>query len=437
MAASPATTGAMVSLASGPSEIEGLLAGDPVVIAGYNSPRQTVVSGPPDAVDRVADRARAAGLAATRLRVGHAFHSPHMQPAAVALAEVLAREPLRPLRRSIASTVNGAILPSQVNLRSLLCRQVTAPVRFIEALAAAGAVNLWIEVGPDRVLGRLLPECNPDTPAVSTDAGGPSWTGLLRAAGAAFALGALARPEALSDGRLVRPIDLDWRPRFFVNPCELAPASECEHEPELADGRGSAVGDRAAAHAGTSGSSAGALVRRLVARRAELPLESVRDGDRLLSDLHLNSIAVGELVAEAARGLGLAPPMTPTDYADATVGEAARALEQLAETGVSAAPADVGAHPVGRRFLGPGVHAGVGRATARRAPSSARGRPRPRRDHRSRRTPVRRSGETGVRAIGLRGRGRQPAARSRRAANPARCWPPRGRSCGGRVRHGS
>ncbi len=50
----------------------------------------------------------------------------------------------------------------------------------------------------------------------------------------------------------------------------------------------------------------------------------------MLSDLHLNSISVGQLVVEAARRLGLRPPSSPTDYARATVAEVAEALSQQA-----------------------------------------------------------------------------------------------------------
>ena len=55
----------------------------------------------------------------------------------------------------------------------------------------------------------------------------------------------------------------------------------------------------------------------------------MRDESRLLGDLHLNSITVGQLAAEAARRLEVPPPVTPTDYATATVAELAEALERL------------------------------------------------------------------------------------------------------------
>jgi acyl transferase domain-containing protein len=98
------------------------------------------------------------------------------------------------------------------------------------------------------------------------------------------------------------------------------------------------------------------LLRGLVAARAELPASAVRDDSRLLSDLHLNSITVGQLVVEASRRLGLGPPASPTDYALATVAEVAAALAERAR--LELAPGRVGASGAGLD-ADPPVPAGV------------------------------------------------------------------------------
>jgi enediyne polyketide synthase len=67
-------------------------------------------------------------------------------------------------------------------------------------------------------------------------------------------------------------------------------------------------------------------VRRLVGERLELPIATIEDSSKLLDDLHLNSISVAQLVAEAARRLDLPPPPAPTQYANATLLEIAKAL---------------------------------------------------------------------------------------------------------------
>ncbi len=71
-------------------------------------------------------------------------------------------------------------------------------------------------------------------------------------------------------------------------------------------------------------------MRRLVAERLELPIATIENESRLLDDLHLNSISVAQLVAEAARHLNLSPPSAPTNYANATISEIAKALEAAA-----------------------------------------------------------------------------------------------------------
>ena len=68
-------------------------------------------------------------------------------------------------------------------------------------------------------------------------------------------------------------------------------------------------------------------------KRAELPVATVQDEHRMLSDLHLNSITVGQLVSEAARHLGLPRVLGLTDFANASVAEMARALEELKQAG--------------------------------------------------------------------------------------------------------
>jgi enediyne polyketide synthase len=326
--------GAMASLATDHDEALSLLDGEPVAIAGLNARQHTVISGPAGAVAAIISRARERGVPATQLPVSHAFHSPMVAGAAPALAQTLAHQPIGRLRRAVVSTVTGARLGDAVDLRDLLIRQVTSPVRFAEAMVeAASGIDLWIEVGPGRVLSGLLPELIP-APAVWTEAAGPSLVGLLDAIGAAFALGAPVTFAPILAGRFARPFQLDRQPRFLANPCEEAggpePAVLGVDEPDPVDQ--AAVVAESAPRPDRS-ISALEQVRRRVAARAELPPWAVKDDSRLLRDLHLSSIAVGQLVAEAARSLDVAPPIEPTAFANATVAEVAEALEELARTG--------------------------------------------------------------------------------------------------------
>jgi enediyne polyketide synthase len=190
------------------------------------------------------------------------------------------------------------------------------------ALAAeAQKLDLWLEIGPGQILGGLISELT-ETPVVSLDAGGSSLRGLLNAAGAVFVLDQSFKHEALFHGRFTRPFDLNWRPSFFGNPCELAPVGGVTPVDPVSEKTESKV------KADPPDVSTSDLLVQLVAQRTELPAASIGKDSRLLSDLHLNSITVSELVVEASSQLGLPPPLSPTDFADATITEIAQALDE-------------------------------------------------------------------------------------------------------------
>ncbi len=313
--------GAMLSVAADRQAVEEILNGERVVIAGFNSPLQTVLSGEAAEISTVARRAEARGLRVRPLRVSHAFHSSLVASAGIGLSAHLEREEFRPLQRVVYSTVTGLQLDRTADLRGLLREQVTSPVRFMEAVDAAESVDLWLEVGPGQTLCGLVGEFR-NEPAIALDAGGSSIRGLLNAVAACFCLGARVAHDELFAGRFARPFDLDWRPRFFVNPCELAPVDDDYSSSEQSE----EVREITHVADGTPLE----VVRQLVAERLELPIATIENDSRLLDDLHLNSISVAQLVAEAARRLDIPPPPAPTHYANATLSEIANALEAAA-----------------------------------------------------------------------------------------------------------
>src|SRR5215213_9847698 len=172
--------GAMASISASQTEVEALVNGERVVIAGLNSPRQTIISGAETAVAAFVARARAKGINAVKLPVSHAFHSPLVAAAGPALAKHLAREEFHSLQRVVASTVTGARYESNEDLRKSLHRQVTSPVRFMEAVSAViDELDLLIEVGPGKVLSGLVTDFV-NIPVVTLDAGGPSLNPFLQ-----------------------------------------------------------------------------------------------------------------------------------------------------------------------------------------------------------------------------------------------------------------
>jgi enediyne polyketide synthase len=336
--------GTMAGITAAPEVVEPLLAGEPVVIAGYNSPQQTVVSGPVDAVERVSARAAAQGLGAVRINVSHAFHSAAVAPAATAFGEYLAGERFAPLERRMVSTVTGAALPADEDLPALLTRQVLDPVRFTEAVQTlAGEVDLLLEVGPGRVLRGLAAEIAPSVPMVSLETDSPSLSGLLHAVAAAYTLGAPVRHSALYEGRFTRPLPLDKEFKFFASPCEAAPEGDFGGVIAGAD----AILSVSITTTATTTATATATVQsqvtdpdatslevllRLAAERAELPLAAVRADSNPLDELHLSSITVGQIVNQASRELGITAPMATSTFATSTLAELAAMLDELSDT---------------------------------------------------------------------------------------------------------
>lgn len=315
--------GAMLSIRADTETVKALLHHTPVVIAGINSPRQTVVSGDILSVNTVAARARARGLASVPLAVSHAFHSLLVAPAVPTFAEYLKKEQFQSPQRTMVSTVTGDFLADE-DIVALLCQQITGPVRFIEAVERIQeSVDLFIEVGPGRTLSGLVSDIT-SKPVVTIDAGGASIKGLLSAAAAAFVLGAPVETQALFAHRFARPFDLNWNPSFLANPCEEAPVSDIEPGELL---QASQAESEEPLYSRTA--STFALVQQLIAARAELPADIIGPDSKMLSDLHLNSLTVGHIFAEASRALGIAPSVSLLKYADASLDEIVQTLEDL------------------------------------------------------------------------------------------------------------
>ncbi|MDT0448180.1 SDR family oxidoreductase [Streptomyces hesseae] len=155
--------GTMAAVTAGAAAVEAVLAGaglaGHVVVAGHNSPSQTTVAGPDQAVRRGVAALKDAGFGVQPLDVACAFHSPMMAGAAETFAEVLSSRPLRAPQIPVWSGLTATRYPADTaELRARLAGQITAPVRFteqIEAMYAAGA-RIFVEAGPGTALTGLV-----------------------------------------------------------------------------------------------------------------------------------------------------------------------------------------------------------------------------------------------------------------------------------------
>ncbi len=162
-AAADRTPGGMVSvLMLEQTKVEELCAAarqkEILQIANYLCPGNYAVSGHRSACDRLEPLVTEAGGRAVRLAVAGAFHTPLMKPASEAMAEVFASVPLAPPRLPVWSNVTAEPHRSPEEIRVLLQRQITEPVRWEETMRHVLAVGCerFYEIGPGRVLAGLL-----------------------------------------------------------------------------------------------------------------------------------------------------------------------------------------------------------------------------------------------------------------------------------------
>jgi acyl transferase domain-containing protein len=152
--------GAMLAVEAGEAEVLRLLDGreDLLGIAAVNGPASVVVSGDTAAVEAIGAALTAQGWKTKRLRVSHAFHSPHMDAMLDDFHAVVEEFAFAPPAIPIVSTLTGKpVTAEELATAEYWVRHVRRPVRFLDAARAleAEGVRTFLELGPDGVLCAL------------------------------------------------------------------------------------------------------------------------------------------------------------------------------------------------------------------------------------------------------------------------------------------
>ena len=151
------TPGGMVAiLRADPEEVERALGEtEGPVVANYNSPRQTVVSGLRDAVGDAVSRIRGRKVP---LNVSFAAHSPYVAAAGEKMRGVLDAVEFRKPEVPIVSAIDGSVLTSAEAVKEAFKSQMVAPVRWVRVIdtLARMRVEELIELGGGGVLIRML-----------------------------------------------------------------------------------------------------------------------------------------------------------------------------------------------------------------------------------------------------------------------------------------
>ncbi|MBZ5545078.1 MAG: ACP S-malonyltransferase [Acidobacteriia bacterium] len=133
--------------------------GEVVSPANLNSPGQIVIGGSAQAVARAVGLAKGRGAKrALMLNVSAPFHCALMRPAQERLSRDLDATDITDPQVPLVNNVEARVVRSASEVRDGLKRQVTAPVRWAQSIHTliAEGVNLFVEVGPGKVLAGLL-----------------------------------------------------------------------------------------------------------------------------------------------------------------------------------------------------------------------------------------------------------------------------------------
>ena len=149
--------GGMVAiLKTDPAEVERAMGeSDGSVVANYNSPRQTVVSGLRDALGEAVSRVRGRKIP---LNVSFAAHSPYVAAAGEKMRDVLDSVEFYMPHVPVVSAMDGSVLTSAEAVKEALKGQMVAPVRWVKVVETLAKMRVeeWIELGGSGVLTRML-----------------------------------------------------------------------------------------------------------------------------------------------------------------------------------------------------------------------------------------------------------------------------------------
>jgi len=139
--------------------------------ANFNCPGQLVVSGQPDALDKVGELAKAQRGRAIPLKVSGAFHSPLMDDAAYEFSRLVAALTIGDPRVPVVANATAEPITTADGVRHVMSRQMTSPVLWTSSVRrmVADGVRLFLEIGPGQILTKLIQRISADVDAMSAE----------------------------------------------------------------------------------------------------------------------------------------------------------------------------------------------------------------------------------------------------------------------------
>src|SRR5690554_2398294 len=213
-----AEAGGMLAVLADGKRVEELLAqqGDrKLSIAAYNGPRNTVVAGCPEALQRFGQTLEQQAIAQVPLVVSHGFHSPQMAPVLDAFREVAESVTYHRPQLGLVSNVSGAVDNECWTQADYWVTHIMAPVKYAQSVTAllSVGVSCFVEVGPHPVLTALGRQISREGCWLSTlQRGRDDWDSLTESLGTLYRQGHVLAWQHLDEGERVVAVDLPLYP---------------------------------------------------------------------------------------------------------------------------------------------------------------------------------------------------------------------------------
>lgn len=361
-----AAPGAMLAVQAASDRVAGILAQgleQGVEIAALNSPRQTVLAGPEDAIGALAARLKADGYPHARLETSHAFHSAAMEPVLAAFEQAVAACTLRAPEIPVLSNVSGTWLSAeQATSPAYWAAQIRQPVRFgdcARTLADVGGGRaVLIEAGPGQTLAGLLRANHlpPQMEVCATLDGAPGgaaddaetreYAGLLLACARAWSAGSAVDWRLFDEGEVPQRTGLPGyafqRRPYWIDPAppqapaaQGAPGAAAAHS-GAASATGAATASASPAQAGAPAAAGNPVEAVVAALYSEFLGVAVVDPDASFFALGGNSLVAVQLVARLRDMFQVDIPLSGLYQSNSVRAIAALVAEQLIAQGPSA-----------------------------------------------------------------------------------------------------
>ena len=143
-----------------------------VSIANYNCPGQIVITGEADAVNRAGETLREKGAKrVVPLNVSGPFHSQMLVGAGERLRKDLDKVQIGDFSIPYVANLTADYVSSPENIRELLEKQISSPVRWqqsVERMLADG-VDTFVEIGPGKTLSSFVKKINREVTVLNVD----------------------------------------------------------------------------------------------------------------------------------------------------------------------------------------------------------------------------------------------------------------------------